>query len=228
MRSGLADAINEALALWMLGDIGPVAALEALCAVTEPCEVSCALVRGGTDAQERQGAEDRHEALAFARIALLSGGNRRLFGPREASFSSLFAGSALRAEPAWAACEPVADASGAAIVVIGWSDVHQHDVLSTLPLLARAIAVILSRQEVVMGAAKLQHAINNLLASVVANVEYAADLIEDPHVDPPLLASASHEHRAEVVQAMQNARQAVNEMAARVRQMAELARRGSM
>ena len=79
-----------------------------------------------------------------------------------------------------------------------------------------------------MGAAKLQHAINNLLASVVANVEYAADLIEDPHVDPPLLASASHEHRAEVVQAMQNARQAVNEMAARVRQMAELARRGSM
>ena len=218
--------INEALARWSMGDIGSDAALEAVCAVLEPCEASCALVRndGTPDGMPSQGPP---EALALARIARLGGDHRRLLTPRDREWHSVFAGLAQLPEAAWAACELVSvpgAGSAAAIVVIGWSDVHQHDVLGVLPLLARASATIVSRQEAARTVGRVQHALNNLLASVVANVEYAADLIEEPEAGPPLRARPTPQDRAEAARAMQNARRAAKEMGACVALLSDLAR----
>lgn len=230
MDVGVQQAIERALVRWTFGDEDGITTLRALCSILEELEVTLGLVRGDEGRAAVLAESARSATRLFVRVADHAARRRTLLMPCDEGWSALFDGAASPALATWAACEPVVGRdghdTGSMLVVIGWSDRHRDDVLVALPRLARACAQLLAEEQVAAMAWKTTHTLNNLLTSVLANVEYASHLLGDGGGgEGSPLASARPELRADIGQAMGNAHEAAKLMVGHVERIASLGKR---
>ena len=233
MEAGAQQAIEHALVRWTFGDDDGVTTLRTLCTILEDLQVTLGVVRENEGRSVVLAENARAASRILVRVADHAAHRRTLLMPCDDAWCALFEAQAATpsapAPPAtWAACEPLTDAdgheSGSTLVAIGWNDTHRDDVLVALPRLARACASLLADEQVAAAAWKLTHSLNNLLTSVLANVEYASHLLDDSGEGSPL-AAARPEVRADIAQAMGNAHEAAKLMVGQVDRIGSLGKR---
>lgn len=225
MGERLVHDLNRILSAWVLGEVDAPAALKALCGSVDRLEVTCGLVLRDEPIVLGEGANAELGPL-LSRIAAISPERREFHTCADRLWNEVFdEARSQRGELAWVACEPVVDPDGthrASLVLLGWSDAERDSALVTLPKLGRAAAAILAKVRASAKARALTHTLNNLLASVMANVDYAAHLVEDAS---PTGALATEVDREDIAHAMRNAEEAVKQMAAHVLEVATLGKR---
>ncbi len=218
------EEIYRVLGRSALGEYDAVASVVALCSVVERPGVVCGLVLlAPVGEQSVFGSEKaRQEQALLTRVASVTAPNRAYHTPHDGRWAELFA--TLPAAPsmaAWVACEPVPTDDGtsdAAIVVVGESEASRDDTLVVLPPLARALAVVLAPERNAASIRRLTHAMNNLLTTVIVNVGYVSQLIEEEAGRMPLAAS-----RDDLAQAMRHVLEASHKMAVPVAQIGKRA-----
>lgn len=226
------DLIGEAesaVAAWAVGDADACVALEQVCGCLEGLGALCALVGGDEGPDDVVNAPGGVlDAAALERIAARSRPNRALYTDRDESWSSLFTSATTASAWDWVACEPVCDRDGTLhgmLVALGRKGASERDrVLVALPDLARLCAGVRARERSGAVAAKVTHQLNNLLASVVANVEYASSLVEGARADEPLLGASTPAERADFVMALENASSAARQLGHHVGEIGRLVR----
>lgn len=228
MTRNAQEPFDALLARWTMGEADAIPTLESLCAGVARADVTCAIVRQPPGGPALIGtAKSLLEAALLTRVSEHCAKQRSLITSHDVRWDGLVSGHPLRTDIAWIASEPVADGDGhahAEVIVVGWRDAACEDVLPSLPRLARAVAVILARERAEGVVAGMQHALNNLLASIVVNVDYASELLDDEGsaalaASRPGLAGAS-----DLRQALKHARQSATEMSRRVADLAKLRR----
>ena len=235
MDDDLLGEAERAVAAWVVGDADATTALEQACASVESSTTSMiSLVVGEASSVEVVNAPvDGRVRLAVARAAERAGPNRALTRDldRDGGWSAVWeepdSASPAATTGAWIACEPVSDADGlhhGSLVAHGSGDATLARVLVVLPELARLAAAVLGRERARAVTAKVTHSLNNLLAGVLANVEYAGVLIEGASPDAPLLVDATPAVRAEFVMALLNAEVAARQLGHHVAEIGKLTR----
>ncbi len=226
----LAEA-ERAVAAWAVGDADAAVALGQMCSALESVTgVACVLV-GGEEGRDDVVSSESLLPATVARIAAASRPNRALYTHHDARWPSLFASGEMDGAGAagweWVACEPALDRDGTLhgmIVAAGRRGSDRDRVLVVLPDVARLCASVLGLERITAVAAKVTHRLNNLLAGVLANVEYASLQLEGASGDEPLLASATPAHRREFVTALENAASAARQLGVQVAEIGRLVR----
>ena len=232
MDDDLLGEAERAVAAWVVGDADATTALQQACASLESATASTvALVVGEPASIEIVNAPlEPFVREAFARAAERAGANRALTTHHDAGWEAVWStpgNGASAPSRAWVACEPVSDEDGVhhgCVVAHGEGEGSLELVLSVLPNLARLAAAVLGRERARAVTAKVTHRLNNLLASVLSNVEYAGALIEGAAADAPLLADATPVTRADFVVALHNAEVAARQLGHQVAEIGKLTR----
>lgn len=170
--------INQLLGRWIGGAIEADAALEAIATLLEREGVVCAVIEREADSRRFLGSVQAREAGdVLDAIDVATGTARTLITVNEPRWQRLFWRDAFEGAR-WVACEPIHqdERSRATLVVRANRDAEQDRVLGALPAVARGCGVVLERQRAQRRISKLVHTFNNHLASVMANLEYAAIL----------------------------------------------------
>jgi hypothetical protein len=170
--------ISQLLGRWISGCLEADAALEAMVTLLEREAVVCAVIEREADSRRFIGSSAAREATdVLDAVDLATGTVRTLITVNEARWQRLFWRSAFEGMR-WVACEPIHedDRSRAALVVCAMRDAERDRVLAAMPAIAGGCRVVLERQRVQRRISKLVHSFNNHLASVMANLEYAAIL----------------------------------------------------
>lgn len=204
----LQSKVERLLAKWALGEASASETLTAICAHIERPGVSCALVttRAHGKVETLAAANTCGDAQLSSRVAERCTSSRALVSPHDALWSEVGVPDALT-DAVWLIHEPLVghdEAPLGSMVVIGRNGASCDDVLQAVPECARACRAVLARDRISIAAADLTHTLANLLAAVICNVEYAADLLE--------VADVGAEHRDELVQAMENACQSAKQV----------------
>ncbi len=189
MESVVVQEANRALASWALGDTTSEQTLATLCGTLEGAEITCGFVRShGASVQVHTTPRGCPFTTLLSRGFALANARRLLVKPTDASWREL------GAEPSaavWLASEPAVPGPGLvvggdlAFVAFGRGGASMEDALPLLPRLARAGAAVLARDGEVDAAGKAVHALNNHLAAISGNVEYAHELLTDEVVSGP-------------------------------------------
>jgi hypothetical protein len=170
--------INQLLGRWIGRALEAEAALEAMTASLEGDGIACALIEREADTRRFIASPAAREASdVLDAIEVAAGATRTLITVSEPRWQRLFWRNAFHGLR-WVACEPIHEDERcrAALVVCAASDAEQERVLSALPGVARGCSVVLEQQRTQRRVSKLVHTFNNHLASVMANLEYAAIL----------------------------------------------------
>lgn len=222
MGGGFGDEARRAVARWAMGEIDGDAALAAICSAVERPGTTWACARDTADGGREVVLTERGSAAKslVARVVRETWAQRAYVTSREPRFADLLGGGG-DGGASWIACEPlVVDGEPCgAVVVVGAEPETSDDVLASLPEVARACCPVIARERTVVRVGKLVHAMNNVLAAVIANVEYASGIVEDASA-----AEASDLQRRDLLRAMENARTAAGEMSTTLREIARIAR----
>jgi hypothetical protein len=170
--------INQLLGRWISGSLEADAALEAMTTSIDGDGVVCAVIEREADTRRFVGSPAAHRASdVLDAIEVASGTLRTLITASEARWQRLFWRNIFDGAR-WVACEPIHEdeRNRTALIVCATRDDEQERVLAVLPRVAQGCAVVLDRQRTQRRVSKLVHAFNNHLASVMANLEYAAIL----------------------------------------------------
>lgn len=219
-------AVEARLAAWATERANAVDTLTALAALGETRAVACAVVRFGKTAHEVLGsAEARQAAATFVVFAEAAGARRELATGDDARARAANAASEGSAAPTWSwmASEPIVDAKSshvASVVVLGTRDDDREDALVRLQEIAAACRPVVLREHVLTQAATIAHRLNNLLATAVANVDYAAELTAEMD-----RADASDRDRGDLAVAIQNSKTATHALAEHIQALRVLTTR---
>lgn len=170
--------ISQMLGRWISGAVEAEATIEAMATLLESEGVLCAVIEREADTRRFIGSPAARAASdVLDAIDLATGTARSLVTAKEPRWQRLFWRQAFDGAH-WVACEPIHDddRSRAALVVCAMGSAEQESVLGSLPGVARGCGVVLERQRTQRRVSKLVHTFNNHLASVMANLEYAAIL----------------------------------------------------
>ena len=215
------DGPDAALSLWVTGDVDTETTRKALHAKLGRLSVSGTRVPwdapdAETPTPEREATLRRIASLVVTRFP----GQRVLVTPGDSVWTELGA-EAAHDRPSWIASEPLQDE---AFVVVGWDSATMNDALAILPRLARALAAIGAVDAADTDARREAHAVKNMLAGVLANVEYASFLV-DPPAEPP--ATAPTDAPRDLLVALRNALESAKGVAPHVDELRRIAgRRG--
>ena len=170
--------ISQLLGLWISGALEADPAIEGILSRLECDGVVCAVIEREADTRRFIGSPAAHRSSeALDAIDVATGTVRSLITANEARWQRLFWRNTFDGAR-WVACEPLHedDRTRAALVVCATRDAERERVLAAMPGVARGCGVVLDRQRAQRRITKLVHAFNNHLASVMANLEYAAIL----------------------------------------------------
>ncbi len=201
------------------------ASIRAICTILERRQIFAAFV----SEKELPGSSERvlttdqsssHRPL-LERIFAEAKGTRLLVTPRDAKWQELATDTSALGEKGWAACEPVETKDGArsSLVTFADDDTTRDTALLALPNLARAIAIVLEEERASKEASVFRHALNNSLATVLSNVDYAASIVEEFSDALPDVAQEA------LTSAVNNAREGVRRSTALLKQQKERSRR---
>jgi len=214
--------LDEALARWATGDADARSTREVVHAELERLSVIGTLVRAGR--ADTEGPRESEPAISTQRIARALGercwGQRLLVTPSDASWPKASSEPVSTPSPAWIACEPLE--LDTTLVAVGWDTESMNDALAVLPRIARALGALASSEDADAEAARQAHALKNLLAGVMANVEYASFLLEK---SAPTDGDESHDGHDDLFVALRNALGAAARMTPHIDAMRRLVRR---
>lgn len=226
-------AIDRALAAWATEDLTAAQALAAICA-----ELAASPgVTGGLVVRDADGTEEGDVVVFTARP--MSARDRRLVErvaratapwrgyhrKDDDGWRKVLGAEADRCERTWLAVEPVGPSGAdghAALVVMGTGEEHRDGLLIALPGLAKACAPIVAARRAEQRVRHHVHRLKNGLAAVMANIEYATDLVQGLE-EPPAGGTSSPTDRGHLDEALALAHEAAKQMTAGLDALAALA-----
>lgn len=199
------DACDHALAECVLGHCDAHAAVAQICGALSRHGATCAVVLSSS---EVLGLDEASASRSVAKLAARAAdGRRALLLPADPPFAAI--ARAAPTPPGWVAVETLLDRVGGtlgALVALGSPGAAREETLREMPRAAAAAGAVLGRARAVRDTARAVHRMNNLLAGVIANVEYILALA-DPEGAPGELAQAAQH-------ALESARSATTLLAA--------------
>ena len=185
------DACDHALAEYVLGYGEAHAAVVQICGALSRHGATCAVV---LPPAEVLGLDEASASRSVAKLAARAAdGQRALLLPADPPFAAI--ASAAPTPPAWVAVETLLDRAGrplGALVAHGGPEAAREETLREMPRAAAAVGAILGQSRTFRDTARVVHRMNNLLAGVIANVEYILTLADAESAEGDLAQAARH------------------------------------
>lgn len=223
MRS-LQQAADRAVLDWVVDGKKSKDALEDIRASVAERGVRCVVVEVASSPSESRtrssfGDEDGDAELLPPEVVeslfVRSGMRRVLATSRQLEWREVFEGLTAERGAHWLAAEPISGSGGsvfAMLVVVGSTPEPDDDVLLALPAVAKGCGPLILQRRADDLSSRRRHTMNNLLATVSANLGYVADLLEESAER----SAASPSSLGDAQKALGNARSALREIGVQV------------